>query len=137
MPRVTTRVVPRGISTVSSPSGQPPDDRSTVVNGGQWRRSTTVNGGEPPLTTAGPPVNHRSTVVDLQSTDGSRPGQETDIHKRTKNKAKNDKTGHGMEKCDKTKPNQSQIVNQAKNSTEKSNSRSQSQLREAEAENTT
>ncbi|GKC46173.1 zf-CCHC domain-containing protein [Tanacetum coccineum] len=25
-------------------------------------------------------------------------------HKRTKNKAKNDKTGHGMEKCEKTKP---------------------------------
>ncbi|GJZ89712.1 hypothetical protein Tco_0661494 [Tanacetum coccineum] len=65
-------------------------------------------------------------------------------HKRTKNKAKNDKTEHGMERCEKTKPNQSQIVNQAKKSTEKSNSQSQSQprqsqsqLREAEAENTT
>ncbi|GJT03824.1 hypothetical protein Tco_0838286 [Tanacetum coccineum] len=33
---------------------------------------------------------------------------ETDIQKRTKNKAKNDKTEHGMEKCEKTKPNQSQ-----------------------------
>ncbi|GJZ14484.1 hypothetical protein Tco_0550161 [Tanacetum coccineum] len=33
---------------------------------------------------------------------------ETDIHKRTKNKAKNDKTEHGMEKCVKTKPNRSQ-----------------------------
>ncbi|GJT99670.1 reverse transcriptase domain-containing protein [Tanacetum coccineum] len=29
-------------------------------------------------------------------------------HKRTKNKAKNDKTEHGMEKCVKTKPNRSQ-----------------------------
>ncbi|GKC82873.1 hypothetical protein Tco_1138590, partial [Tanacetum coccineum] len=28
---------------------------------------------------------------------------ETDIHKRTKNKAKNDKIEHGMEKCEKTK----------------------------------
>ncbi|GJR52268.1 hypothetical protein Tco_1402789 [Tanacetum coccineum] len=33
---------------------------------------------------------------------------ETDIHKRTKNKAKDDKTKHGMEKCVKTKPNRSQ-----------------------------
>ncbi|GJX99135.1 hypothetical protein Tco_0356154 [Tanacetum coccineum] len=32
-------------------------------------------------------------------------------HKRTKNKAKNDKTEHGMEMCEKTKPNQSQKVN--------------------------
>ncbi|GKD96396.1 hypothetical protein Tco_1380293, partial [Tanacetum coccineum] len=65
-------------------------------------------------------------------------------HKRTKNKTKNDKTKHGMEMCEKTKPNQSLIVNQAKKSIEKSNSQSQSQprqsqsqLREAEAENTT
>ncbi|GKD93709.1 hypothetical protein Tco_1373546 [Tanacetum coccineum] len=70
--------------------------------------------------------------------------EETDIQKRTKNKAKNDKTEHGMEKCEKTKQNQSQRVNQAKKSTEKSNSQSQSQprqsqsqLRETEAENTT
>ncbi|GKB11221.1 hypothetical protein Tco_0845144, partial [Tanacetum coccineum] len=28
------------------------------------RRSTTVNYGGPPLTTAGPPVNHQSTVAD-------------------------------------------------------------------------
>ncbi|GKC81507.1 putative reverse transcriptase domain-containing protein, partial [Tanacetum coccineum] len=48
-------------------------------------------------------------------------------HKRTKNKAKNDKTEHGMEKCEKTKPNQSQKVNQVKKSPEKSNSQSQSQ----------
>ncbi|GJX75012.1 hypothetical protein Tco_0313607 [Tanacetum coccineum] len=40
-------------------------------------------------------------------------------HKRTKNKAKNDKTEHGMEMCEKTKPNQSQKVNQVKKSTEK------------------
>ncbi|GKG03894.1 putative reverse transcriptase domain-containing protein, partial [Tanacetum coccineum] len=38
---------------------------------------------------------------------------ETDIQKRTKNKAKNDKTEHGIEKCEKTKQNQSQRVNQA------------------------
>ncbi|GJZ24179.1 hypothetical protein Tco_0561638 [Tanacetum coccineum] len=69
---------------------------------------------------------------------------ETDIQKRTKNKAKNDKTEHGMEKCEKTKPNQSQKVNQVKKSTEQSNSQSQSQprqsqsqLRETEAEKTT
>ncbi|GJY33696.1 hypothetical protein Tco_0418165 [Tanacetum coccineum] len=43
-------------------------------------------------------------------------GVETDITQRTKNKAKNDKTKHGLEMCEKTKP----IVNQAKNSTEKS-----------------
>ncbi|GJW80420.1 reverse transcriptase domain-containing protein [Tanacetum coccineum] len=36
---------------------------------------------------------------------------ETDIQKMTKNKAKNDKTEHGMEKYEKTKPNQSQKVN--------------------------
>ncbi|GKA89923.1 retrovirus-related pol polyprotein from transposon TNT 1-94 [Tanacetum coccineum] len=46
-------------------------------------------------------------------------------HKRTKNKAKNNKTEHGMEKCEKTKPNRSQKVNQVKKSTEKSNSQSQ------------
>ncbi|GKF52176.1 hypothetical protein Tco_0148643, partial [Tanacetum coccineum] len=50
---------------------------------------------------------------------------ETDIQKRTKNKAKNDKTGYGMEKCVKKKPNQSQKVNQVKKSTGKSNSQSQ------------
>ncbi|GKC07510.1 retrovirus-related pol polyprotein from transposon TNT 1-94, partial [Tanacetum coccineum] len=67
---------------------------------------------------------------------------ETDIQKRKKNKAKNDKTEHGMEKCEKT--NQSQKVNQVKKSTEQSNSQSQSQrrqsqsqLRENEAEKTT
>ncbi|GKE06502.1 hypothetical protein Tco_1398520 [Tanacetum coccineum] len=57
------------------PSSEPPSDhRSTVVNGGQWW-PTTVNGSGPPsdhrLTTAGPPVNQRSTVVDRQSTAGS------------------------------------------------------------------
>ncbi|GJW16871.1 hypothetical protein Tco_0024307 [Tanacetum coccineum] len=45
-------------------------------------------------------------------------------HKRTKNKAKNDKTEHGMEKCEKTKPNQSQKVKQSKST----------QLREVESE---
>ncbi|GKC35970.1 hypothetical protein Tco_1048354 [Tanacetum coccineum] len=33
---------------------------------------------------------------------------EMDINKKTKNKAKNDKTEHEMEMCEKTKPNQSQ-----------------------------
>ncbi|GKC51393.1 reverse transcriptase domain-containing protein [Tanacetum coccineum] len=47
---------------------------------------------------------------------------ETDIHKRTKNKAKNDKTEHEMEKCEKTKQNQSQRIYQAKKSTAKSKS---------------
>ncbi|GKC51328.1 hypothetical protein Tco_1074073 [Tanacetum coccineum] len=64
MLRVTTRVVPRGVSTVPSLSGQPPpDDRSMVVNGGQrqstppdHRPTAAVNYGEPPLTTTGPPV---------------------------------------------------------------------------------
>ncbi|GKB33949.1 hypothetical protein Tco_0873350 [Tanacetum coccineum] len=45
-------------------------------------------------------------------------------HKRTKNKAKNDKTKHGMEKCEKTKPNRSQ----------KSNSQSQSQPRQSQSQ---
>ncbi|GKE34184.1 hypothetical protein Tco_1453506 [Tanacetum coccineum] len=49
MQRVTTRVVPRGVSTVPSPSGQPPpDDRSTVFNGGSQWWSTAVNTIEPP-----------------------------------------------------------------------------------------
>ncbi|GJZ14048.1 hypothetical protein Tco_0549278 [Tanacetum coccineum] len=47
-----------------------------------------------------------------------------------KNKAKNDKTGHGMEKCEKTKLNQSQKVNQDK----KSNSQSQSQPRQSQSQ---
>ncbi|GKG04815.1 plastid movement impaired 1-related 1-like protein, partial [Tanacetum coccineum] len=42
---------------------------------------------------------------------------ETDTHKRTKNKAKNDKTEHEIGKCVKTKPNRSQKVNQVKKST--------------------
>ncbi|GKA82474.1 putative reverse transcriptase domain-containing protein [Tanacetum coccineum] len=54
---------------------------------------------------------------------------ETDIQKRTKNKAKNDKTEHGMERCEKTKQNQSQRVNQAKKSTEKSNNIPKTALR--------
>ncbi|GJU47337.1 hypothetical protein Tco_1204603 [Tanacetum coccineum] len=70
---------------------------------------------------------------------------ETGIQKTDeKTKAKNDKTEHEMEMCEKTRQNQSQKVNQAKKSTEKSNSQSQSQprmsqsqLRETEAENTT
>ncbi|GJU59763.1 RNA-directed DNA polymerase, eukaryota, reverse transcriptase zinc-binding domain protein [Tanacetum coccineum] len=56
--------------------------------------------------------------------------KEMDIQKRTKNKAKINKTGHEMEKCEKTKPNRSQ-------KSIKSNSQSQSQLREAKAENIT
>ncbi|GKD17253.1 hypothetical protein Tco_1206411 [Tanacetum coccineum] len=35
-------------------------------------------------------------------------------HKKTKNQAKSDKTGHGMEKCVKTKPNQSQVNSEKK-----------------------
>ncbi|GJX81150.1 hypothetical protein Tco_0329299 [Tanacetum coccineum] len=53
-----------------------------VVNGGSQRWPTTVNSGGPPSdhrrttgqrrrTTARPPVNHQSTVVDRQSTTGS------------------------------------------------------------------
>ncbi|GKC76486.1 hypothetical protein Tco_1127260 [Tanacetum coccineum] len=38
-------------------------------------------------------------------------GRKRIFKKRTKNKAKNDKTEHGMEKCEKTKPNPSQKVN--------------------------
>ncbi|GJU15682.1 hypothetical protein Tco_1143648 [Tanacetum coccineum] len=59
---------------------------------------------------------------------------ETDIHKRTKKKAKNDKTEHGMEKCEKTKTNRSQKVNKVKGSSDKSNSQSQSQPREDKSE---
>ncbi|GKD01797.1 hypothetical protein Tco_1172071 [Tanacetum coccineum] len=46
------------------------------------------------------------------------------LHKRTKNKAKNDKTEHGMDKYEKTKPNRRQKVKQSKSS----------RLREAESE---
>nr|GEY80125.1 hypothetical protein [Tanacetum cinerariifolium] len=41
--------------------------RPTVANDGQWRRSTTVNDDGPSLTTGRPPSNHRSTVVDRLS----------------------------------------------------------------------
>ncbi|GJS27070.1 RNA-directed DNA polymerase, eukaryota, reverse transcriptase zinc-binding domain protein [Tanacetum coccineum] len=44
--------------------------RSMVVSDAQQRQSTTVNRGAPPLTTSGPPSDHRSTVVDRQSTVG-------------------------------------------------------------------
>ncbi|GKB66611.1 hypothetical protein Tco_0928023 [Tanacetum coccineum] len=47
MPRVTTRVVPRGVSTVSSLSGQPPLDHRRTI--GQRRWSKMVNGGGPPF----------------------------------------------------------------------------------------
>ncbi|GKD01547.1 reverse transcriptase domain-containing protein [Tanacetum coccineum] len=61
---------------------------------------------------------------------------EMDIHKRTKNKAKKDKTEHGMEKCEaKSKPNRSQKVNRkVKQSKSKSTPTKSSQLREAESE---
>ncbi|GJS97606.1 hypothetical protein Tco_0804574 [Tanacetum coccineum] len=63
---------------------------------------------------------------------------ETDIHKRTKNKAKNDKTEHGMEKCEaKSKPKVNQVkkVNRkVKQSKSKSTPTKSSQLREAESE---
>ncbi|GKF46482.1 hypothetical protein Tco_0136284, partial [Tanacetum coccineum] len=45
-----------------------------VNGGGQWWRSmvaTTVNGGGHRRTTGQPPSDHRSTVVDRQSTAGS------------------------------------------------------------------
>ncbi|GJZ93323.1 metallo-beta-lactamase family protein [Tanacetum coccineum] len=66
--------------TVSQP---PSDHRSTtVVNGGQhrrttgqWRRSTTVNGGGPPLTIAGPPVNGGRPPVKAGQQLGRGPGQ--------------------------------------------------------------
>ncbi|GKF16802.1 hypothetical protein Tco_0061720, partial [Tanacetum coccineum] len=52
----------------------PPDHRSTAaINGGsdgQRRRTTVDHRG----TTAGPPVNHQSTIVDRQSTAGQQPG---------------------------------------------------------------
>ncbi|GJU55710.1 retrovirus-related pol polyprotein from transposon TNT 1-94, partial [Tanacetum coccineum] len=44
------------------------------VKGGGQRWRPAVNGGRPPLTTSGPPNNHRSTVVDCQSTCGHGPG---------------------------------------------------------------
>ncbi|GKB89536.1 hypothetical protein Tco_0961808 [Tanacetum coccineum] len=56
-------------------------------------------------------VNQNGNVLDMSKRLGH---PETDIHKRTENKAKNDKTGHGMEKCEKTKPNRSQKVKKSK-----------------------
>ncbi|GJX13118.1 hypothetical protein Tco_0204876 [Tanacetum coccineum] len=48
-------------------------------------------------------------------------------HKKTKNKVKNDKTEHGIEKCEKTKPNRSQKkVNQVKKTKSKSKSTTRS-----------
>ncbi|GKB46828.1 zinc finger, CCHC-type containing protein [Tanacetum coccineum] len=54
---------------------------------------------------------------------------ETDIYKRTKNKAKNDKTEHGMEKYVKTKPNRSQksIMSKSHQKSQPRQSQSQSQ----------
>ncbi|GKD20839.1 hypothetical protein Tco_1222542 [Tanacetum coccineum] len=88
-------------STAAVNGGQrrstPPDHRSTAtINDGQQRRttvdhrrttvdhrrttgqrrwSTTVNGGEPPLTTAGPPVNHWVMVGSGRVKGRVRPGQ--------------------------------------------------------------
>ncbi|GKE94466.1 hypothetical protein Tco_1579321, partial [Tanacetum coccineum] len=79
------------------------------IDGQRWHRRSTVavNGGEPSLTggqpppdnwstTAEPPVNHQSTVVDLQSTAGSGPG--TDISKITRKQSKTGKHGHEKRK---------------------------------------
>ncbi|GKF90995.1 hypothetical protein Tco_0274696, partial [Tanacetum coccineum] len=41
---------------------------------------------------------------------GSDPGTDISQKDEWKNQAKSDKTGHGMEKCVKTKPNQSQVA---------------------------
>ncbi|GJS32252.1 hypothetical protein Tco_0963316 [Tanacetum coccineum] len=52
------------------PSPEPPTDhQSTVVNNGSQRWPTTVN-------TVGPQPDHRSTVVDRQSTSGSWSGMD-------------------------------------------------------------
>ncbi|GJW68185.1 hypothetical protein Tco_0122609 [Tanacetum coccineum] len=40
--------------------------------------------------------------------------KEVDIIKKTKNQSKSNKTGHGMEKCVKAKPNQSQVYSEKK-----------------------
>ncbi|GJW36669.1 hypothetical protein Tco_0059589 [Tanacetum coccineum] len=53
--------------------------------------------------------------------------EETDITQKDEKQSKNDKTGHGMEKCEKTKPNRSPKVNEAKKSTESQPRQSQSQ----------
>ncbi|GJR43748.1 hypothetical protein Tco_1311851 [Tanacetum coccineum] len=65
--------------------GQPSPELSPEhppINGGQGWRPTTVNGGKPSLTTAGPTINHRSTVVDRQS------NRKRIFKKRNKKKAK-------------------------------------------------
>ncbi|GKB44995.1 hypothetical protein Tco_0889937, partial [Tanacetum coccineum] len=67
MPRVTTRVVPRGVSIVPSPSGQPPpDNRSTVVNGGSQRWSTAVNATGPPPNDCGQRRVNDTLTADLE-----------------------------------------------------------------------
>ncbi|GJZ65577.1 hypothetical protein Tco_0622273 [Tanacetum coccineum] len=76
MPRVTTRVVPRGVSTVPSSSGQPsPDDRSTVVNGGSQRRTTGQSPVNHRRTTGQPPINHRWTTGQRRLIASQRLGQ--------------------------------------------------------------
>ncbi|GJS52660.1 putative reverse transcriptase domain-containing protein [Tanacetum coccineum] len=55
----------------------------------------------------------------------SRKEQRTDIQEKDEKQSQNDKTGLGMEKTVKDKPNQSRKVNQVKKSTEKSTGQSQ------------
>ncbi|GJV14235.1 hypothetical protein Tco_1359558 [Tanacetum coccineum] len=74
------------------------DQPTTVrpsVNGSGQRWLTTVNGG-------GPPPDHRSTVVDSQSTGGVRSGM--DKSKITRKQSKVSKHGHENQKSTKPKP---------------------------------
>ncbi|GKC78992.1 hypothetical protein Tco_1129766, partial [Tanacetum coccineum] len=74
--QTTVQPLPDLRSTVVNDGGQTlADHRSTTarppVKGGQRRRSTAVNGGEPPLTTVGPPPDHRRNSGLVGSTVGS------------------------------------------------------------------
>ncbi|GKF87676.1 hypothetical protein Tco_0258553, partial [Tanacetum coccineum] len=57
--------MPRGLLAVTGATTGSPD------NGGQRRQSTVANDGQRRRTTVGPPQDHRSMVVDRQSTAGS------------------------------------------------------------------
>ncbi|GKD28819.1 hypothetical protein Tco_1239597 [Tanacetum coccineum] len=83
-------------------------------NNGDALRKCILEGPYTPSTVIIPvvPAVENSPLIPKQTTVETvlnmSPGMKRISHKRTKNKTKDDKTKHGMEKCVKTKPNRSQ-----------------------------